>query len=90
MDDGVYYGEVDQNSLKEGKGAIFYHNGKVYEGQFKNDVKEGQVLEQFLDCSVYSGHFKNGKINVKGTIAFVEQEPIIFSGTIKDNIVFGK
>jgi hypothetical protein len=32
MDDGVYYGEVDQNSLKEGKGAIFYHNGKIYEG----------------------------------------------------------
>jgi ABC-type multidrug transport system fused ATPase/permease subunit len=30
-----------------------------------------------------------GSSQVRGTIAYVEQEPFIFSGTIKDNILFG-
>jgi ABC-type transport system involved in cytochrome bd biosynthesis fused ATPase/permease subunit len=33
----------------------------------------------------YSGMFQSS-----GTVAFVEQEPVIFSETIKDNIIFGK
>ena len=32
----------------------------------------------------YSGSFENN-----GSIAYVEQEPIIFSTTIKENILFG-
>jgi ATP-binding cassette subfamily C (CFTR/MRP) protein 4 len=31
-----------------------------------------------------------GETRIQGTIAYVEQEPFIFSGTIKDNILFGK
>jgi ATP-binding cassette subfamily C (CFTR/MRP) protein 4 len=31
-----------------------------------------------------------GEQNVKGTIAYVEQEPFIISGSIKDNILLGK
>ena len=30
-----------------------------------------------------------GSCRVTGTVAYVEQEPFIFSGTIKDNILFG-
>ena len=30
-----------------------------------------------------------GESHVSGTVAYVEQEPFIFSGTIKDNILFG-
>jgi len=33
----------------------------------------------------YSGMFQSS-----GKVAFVEQEPVIFSETIKDNIIFGK
>lgn len=32
----------------------------------------------------------DGKKKVRGSIAYVEQEPFIISGTIKDNILFGK
>jgi len=32
----------------------------------------------------------SGSMSVKGTIAYVEQEPYIYSGSIKDNILFGK
>lgn len=31
-----------------------------------------------------------GTLNIKGTIAYVEQEPYIYSTSIKDNILFGK
>jgi ABC-type multidrug transport system fused ATPase/permease subunit len=31
----------------------------------------------------------NGFHNVQGKIAYVEQEPFILSGSIKDNILFG-
>lgn len=31
-----------------------------------------------------------GDLEVKGSIAYVEQEPFIFPGTVKDNIIFGK
>lgn len=33
---------------------------------------------------------KGGEVRAKGTVAFVEQEPYIFSGSIKDNITFGR
>jgi ABC-type multidrug transport system fused ATPase/permease subunit len=32
----------------------------------------------------------SGEHIVKGSIAYVEQEPFIFSGSIKDNILFGR
>lgn len=31
-----------------------------------------------------------GDVKIKGTIAYVEQEPYIYSTSIKDNILFGK
>ena len=31
-----------------------------------------------------------GQLNFKGRVAYVEQEPIIFSGTVKSNILFGQ
>ena len=31
-----------------------------------------------------------GQQTIKGSIAYVEQEPFIFSGSIKQNIVFGR
>ena len=33
--------------------------------------------------------FCKGKLVKSGNVAFVEQEPIIFSLTVKDNILFG-
>lgn len=30
-----------------------------------------------------------GELNIKGKIAYVEQEPFIFSGTVEENVTFG-
>lgn len=31
-----------------------------------------------------------GDMEIKGKIAYVEQDPFIFPGTVKENILFGK
>jgi ABC-type multidrug transport system fused ATPase/permease subunit len=33
--------------------------------------------------------YSRGVMNVNGTIAYVEQEPYVFEGSIRDNILFG-
>ena len=38
---GVYFGEIE-NDAKQGKGVIFYFNGRSYEGNFNKDMKEGK------------------------------------------------
>ena len=43
------------------------------------------LLYSLLDETVK----KSGEHSVKGRVAYVEQEPFIFSGTIRDNICFG-
>lgn len=42
-------------------------------------------LYSIMDETVKTG----GKHSVKGRIAYVEQEPFIFSGSIEENICFG-
>lgn len=42
----------------------------------------GVILEEI---PYYSGYFQK-----RGTVAYVEQEPIIFSTTVKENILFGR
>ena len=41
----------------------------------------GVILEEMPN---YSGYFEK-----RGSVAYVEQEPIVFSATIKENILFG-
>jgi ATP-binding cassette, subfamily C (CFTR/MRP), member 4 len=33
--------------------------------------------------------YYSGNISHKGSIAYVEQEPVVFSDTVKNNIIFG-
>jgi ATP-binding cassette subfamily C (CFTR/MRP) protein 4 len=33
---------------------------------------------------------QKGTSKINGTLAYVEQEPFIFAGTVKENILFGK
>ena len=32
----------------------------------------------------------SGNVNIHGTISYVPQEPWVYSGTVRDNVLFGK
>jgi ATP-binding cassette, subfamily C (CFTR/MRP), member 4 len=50
-------------------------------GSGKTTLLYSLMSETFIEC---------GKMAVTGTIAYVEQEPLIISGSIKENILMGK
>ena len=63
---GVYFGELSPEGKKNGKGAIFYYSGKIYEGDLENDVKNGVGHEYFPDGSCYKGEFRTGVRHGRG------------------------
>lgn len=51
--------------------------------------KVGSGKSSLLNCLLKEIPRYKGYFNYKGKIAYVEQEPYIFSKTIRENIVFG-
>ena len=47
---------------------------------------KSSLLYSIMDETVH----KSGDKQIIGSIAYVEQEPFIFSASVKDNIIFGK
>lgn len=50
----------------------------------------GSGKTTLLDCIAGQSTFSSGKLQVREEIGYVVEEPIIFSGTIKHNILMGK
>lgn len=51
--------------------------------------KVGSGKTSLLYSIMEENRLKSGTLNIKGRIAYVEQEPFIISGTIQENITFG-
>lgn len=52
--------------------------------------KCGTGKSTFLKALLGEIPYAEGQRMVKGSIAYVEQSPYIFSGTIRENILFGR
>ena len=65
-------------NLRIPQGQFLGITGKI--GSGKSGLL-GVILEEI---PFYSGHFSKN-----GSIAYVEQEPFLFSTTLKENILFG-
>jgi ABC-type transport system involved in cytochrome bd biosynthesis fused ATPase/permease subunit len=52
--------------------------------------KVGSGKTTFLHSIMGETKLVKGSVSVKGTIAYVEQEPFILSSSVKDNILLGK
>ena len=70
-DDGKYYIGQYKNGLREGKGIIYYKNGKLlFECKFINDTAEGNGKYIWENGEYYIGQYKNGLKNGKGTMYY--------------------
>jgi ATP-binding cassette, subfamily C (CFTR/MRP), member 4 len=80
---GYWKKDLDVPSLKDinlffQKGVFYGIAGKVGSG------KSGLLGVILGELPYYSGQF-----GLKGSISYVEQEPIVFSDTVRNNILFG-
>jgi len=66
-------------------------NLKIEEGEFVTVIgKIGSGKTSFLMSFLKELPLSSGELSFTGSISYVEQEPIIFSGSIRDNILFGR
>jgi ABC-type multidrug transport system fused ATPase/permease subunit len=70
---------LKQISYRFKPGKIYGVTGKVGSG------KSGLIGAILKEIPYYSG-----TLAVEGEVAYVEQEPIIFSDTVRNNIIFGR
>lgn len=49
----------------------------------------GSGKTTFLLSLLNEIRYSTGSLKISGSIAYVEQEPYVFEGTVKDNIIFG-
>lgn len=41
INSGIYYGELNSEKKREGRGIMIYFSGKIYEGSWKNNERQG-------------------------------------------------
>jgi len=63
----VYIGNL-VNDNYQGKGVLFYTDGRTYSGSFQNNLPEGNGIMQSPGGSIYIGNFKNGMYEGDGVL----------------------
>lgn len=63
-----------------------FQSGKLY----GITGKVGSGKSSFLAAILGEMPFYSGKFETRGSVAYVEQEPIVFSDTVQNNILFGR
>ena len=86
-ENGKYVGAF-KNGLREGKGIMYYNNGRRYEGDWKNDKYEGKGIEYYVNGYRYEGAFKNNKREAKGIMYYNDGDR--YDGDWKSNNREGK
>ena len=82
-ENGLYFGQIDQNRKGHGIGRFIKKNGNMYEGSFVNGVREGFGREIYISKQYYIGEWKNDKRNGFGTYYYRNGE--IKKGIWEDN-----
>ncbi len=90
--DGTYIGEI-RDGMRNGKGRMFYLDGKFYDGAWINNVRSGfgiQTWDEKLNPKFisYEGKWANDLPNGDGTLKFTDGH--VYSGVVKDGKMHGK
>ena len=90
-----YYGQVhtqdDDTVIRQGKGVMKYHSGRIYEGNWLEDMREGEGYERFENNNVYKGRFKKGRAHGKGVYTWQTGEVYEgewIKGKLGDSIIY--
>lgn len=86
-DGTVYYGVLDSDYRRTGKGSITWPNGDSYEGDFLSDKLSGSGIYTFKSGDVYEGEFLDGKKNGKGK--YTSFDGSYYEGDFKDDYRHG-
>ena len=91
--DGVYVGQVNENNLKQGRGALINNNtGNYFIGYWKNDKKNGKGFEYDKNGNeIVSGEYKNGFLNGQGKKIFedgTKYEGMFLDGKMDGNGIY--
>ena len=70
LDDGCYFGELNDKEIPNGKGKYTFKNGETYEGDVVNDKFEGKGKYIYEDGKYYIGQWKNNLREGKGILYY--------------------
>jgi hypothetical protein len=72
--DALYIGQLNSTNKRDGKGIMFYFNGRRYEGDWQEDVRHGRGYEIHPNGNIYNGRFQEGKANGHGIYKWANGE----------------
>ncbi|XP_046379798.2 ATP-binding cassette sub-family C member 5-like [Haliotis rufescens] len=88
--DGSTVGLLESVSVIERASQLSQVSLRIQEGQLIGICgMKGSGKSSLLSALLGRMQLQGGRVGVKGRVAYVSQEPWIFNGTAKDNILFG-
>ena len=64
--DGSYSGPLDKTGKKNGRGIYRWHDGSIYEGDYRNDMRHGEGRFLWANGETYIGEYRNDERTGKG------------------------
>ena len=86
--DCKYDGDVIDENKRHGNGKMTWHDGRIYEGEWKDDKANGKGKFSWHDGDIYEGEWKDDKANGKGKFSWPDGR--IYEGDFIDNRQHGK
>ncbi|CAI2373583.1 unnamed protein product [Moneuplotes crassus] len=68
-----YFGQLDSNEKRNGRGIQVLKDGSIYEGEFKNGKHNG-IGRYISATNVYCGHFYHGRATGKGVLQDLKED----------------
>ena len=89
QDGSSYWGSVNRNEQRHGRGKYVTKDGIIYDGEYKNDIKEGHGRMIWSDGSYYLGEWQNDQWNGQGKLV-VGEGHIIHQGLFVNGVQKGE
>lgn len=86
-DGGEYFGPMEAGRF-QGKGRLYWSNGKRYTGEFDDGLFNGQGQLNRADGTSYDGNFKHGLFDGEGRLVYSDQH--YYEGTFSAGKMHGK